>query len=211
MAASDLEFLKVTGEREDLNQYWYSAASIQAVVGAVAQLDCRTAFLSTPSIYFCLPKELRAKCMVFDFDKQWKDDPGFVFYDFNDPTEFPEELLHTFDAVVIDPPFITREVWEKYTATAKALLREDPTVPVDEAEGEEGKDGGEEEQLSARGNLVIATTIHENAEFMGELLGVQPTAWQPSIPNLVYQYDLYANFPSERFAEKNPEIPSWDD
>ena len=109
MAASETHFLKVTGEvrtcfccrrhdavcnlplndsqREDMNQYWYSSASIQAIVGKlcaghrttvalctlpngsadeVVELDCKVAFLSTPSIYFCLPEEARAKCMVFD-------------------------------------------------------------------------------------------------------------------------------------------------
>lgn len=31
--------------------------------------------------------------------------------------------------------------------------------------------------------------------------------FQPSIPNLVYQYNVFTNYPSERFAQKNPEIP----
>ena len=38
-----------------------------------------------------------------------------MLFDFNTPDGFPEELKGTFDCVVIDPPFITREVWEKYT------------------------------------------------------------------------------------------------
>jgi hypothetical protein len=45
---------------------------------------------------------------------------------------------------VIDPPFITREVWEKYSATAKFLL--------------------------AEGGRLICTTIQENAAMMNELL-----------------------------------------
>ncbi len=149
---------------------------------------------------------------------------------------FPAELLHTFDAVVVDPPFITREVWEKYTASCKALLKADPALrageeapaaatsaPTAEGEGkggdsDEGVEGGVEREeegalaaAAARGDVVIATTIHENAEFMLELLGVRPNKWQPSIPNLVYQYDLYTNYASARFAVSNPEIPSWDD
>jgi hypothetical protein len=32
-------------------------------------------------------------------------------------------------------------------------------------------------------------------------------AFLPSIPNLVYQYNLYTNYPSAQFAVKNPEIP----
>lgn len=57
------------------------------------------------------------------YDKKWNDDPGFVFYDFNEPENVPSDLLGSFDMVVIDPPFITREVWEKYTATAKVLMK----------------------------------------------------------------------------------------
>ena len=30
--------------------------------------------------------------------------------------------------VVIDPPFITREVWEKYAEAAKILLKQDPST-----------------------------------------------------------------------------------
>lgn len=45
-------------------------------------------------------------------------------YDFNHPEAIPEHLQHSFDCVVIDPPFITREVWEKYAQAAKLLLRD---------------------------------------------------------------------------------------
>lgn len=42
---------------------------------------------------------------------------------------------------------------------------------------------------------------------MEELLQVKPTAFKPSIPNLVYQYNLYTNYDCERFQTPNPEIP----
>ena len=32
------------------------------------------------------------------------------FYDFNEPSGVPAELEHSFDLIIIDPPFITREV-----------------------------------------------------------------------------------------------------
>ena len=132
--------------------------------------------------------------------------------------------------MVVDPPFITREVWEKYTISCKALLRVDPAlragedfhapVPVAAAatNSDEDSPAGTEPaavpsalaEAATRGDAVIATTIHENAAFMRELLGVLPNTWQPSIPNLVYQYDLYTNYASQRFTSANPEIPSWD-
>ena len=86
--------------------------------------------------------------------------------------------------VVIDPPFITREVWEKYAAAAKRLLRPD--------------------------GIVLGSTIDENAEWMGEVIGCQKKAFRPSIPNLVYQYSLYASYDSEGLNNPNPEIPPMD-
>ena len=44
------------------------------------------------------------------FDKKWETDPGFVFYDFNQPSDLPSDLEGTFELAVIDPPFITKEV-----------------------------------------------------------------------------------------------------
>ena len=87
--------------------------------------------------------------------------------------------------VVIDPPFITREVWEKYTLAAKRLLRPE-------------------------GGIILGSTIDENESFMQELLGCQRRAFRPSIPNLVYQYSLYANYDSEGLNNPNPEIPPMD-
>ncbi|GMF22151.1 unnamed protein product [Phytophthora lilii] len=47
----------------------------------------------------------------------------FVLFDFHNPKELPSNLVGTFDFVVVDPPFITREVWELYAQAVKLLLR----------------------------------------------------------------------------------------
>ena len=83
---------------------------------------------------------------VLKYDTAFNKDPGYVFYDFNAPENLPQELLGTFHMVVIDPPFITREVWEKYADAAKRLLKPE-------------------------GGIVLGSTIDENEGFMGELLG----------------------------------------
>ena len=104
-------------------------------------------------MYFALEENLRSQCYVMDYDKKWSSDRGFVFYDFNAPSSFdPPSLKNSFDMVVIDPPFITREVWEKYTESAVALLKEKPAA-------------------GAKSGLVLGTTVAENAPFMEELLG----------------------------------------
>ena len=45
-----------------------------------------------------------------------------MLYDFNNPEDIPANIHHTFDCVVIDPPFITEEVWTLYAAATKLLL-----------------------------------------------------------------------------------------
>lgn len=94
---------------------------------------------------------------MIQYDKKWINDPGFVFYDFNSPEEFDPDLRNTFDVVVIDPPFITHEVWQKYAITAKLLLKE--------GVNEDGIPNGK----------VIGTTVIENSSFLNEILNIQPT------------------------------------
>jgi hypothetical protein len=188
MSLSDgKKFLNDIKEDGDHNQYWYSSYTIKQMVDDITATGGRVGFLSTPSIYFSLEDELRKDCFVFDFDKQWESDRGFVFYDFNKPDELPAELLRSFDMLVIDPPFITHEVWRKYGDTAKLLLKAGPT----------------EDNASK----VICTTVIENADLLKELFGVTPTAFLPCFPTLVYQYNLFTNYPSDIFAKLNPEIP----
>jgi hypothetical protein len=154
----------------DLNQYWYSASTVGALLAAVreglagrekAQLD--VAFVSTPSLYFSLPTDVRARCRVLDLDEALgESEPGFVRYDFNRPTELPESLRNAFAMVVIDPPYITEDVWRQYVATAKWLL-----------DGDAGR--------------VLCTTVIENAPLLKSALGAQPNVYLPSIPQLPYQ------------------------
>ena len=75
------------------------------------------------------------------------------------PAGIPAELQHVFDLVVIDPPFITREVWEKYAISARLLAR-----PGD--------------------SKYLCSTIAENAEMMAEILGVVPQVRQGTMGNL---------------------------
>jgi len=142
------------------------------------------AFLSTPSIYFSLKeKPVKEAAKVFDFDTKFAKDPNFVFYDFNKWEELSSELHGTFDMVVIDPPFITREVWEKYAACAKALLK---------SEG-----------------IYLISTIDENEAMIKELTGSLRRTFRPSIPNLVYQYSFYSSYSHPALDEQNPEIPEF--
>jgi hypothetical protein len=90
----------------------------------------KIAFLSTPSLYFSCSPEFRTNCKVFDYDKKWENDKGFVHYDFNSPLDMPTDLKGAFDMVVIDAPFITSDVLGKYATTTKYLLGGSPSGEI---------------------------------------------------------------------------------
>jgi len=76
-----------------------------------------------------------------------------VFFDFNHPENLQEELKSTFDFILIDPPFITLEVWSKYAETAKFLVKND----------EKGEISGK----------ILACSIIENEKMLKELWGAR--------------------------------------
>lgn len=60
-------FLVRNKEKSDLNQYWYSKATINFMVSECEVYGKRIAFLSTPSVFFTLKdKEIRAQSKCFD-------------------------------------------------------------------------------------------------------------------------------------------------
>ena len=101
-----VDFAAATLENGDFNQYWYSAATVRAMVteaeSAVAAGEAESsdsdggsnsallAFVSTPSVFFSLSPEIRARSVLLEFDPQWQDDPGFVFYDYRKPLDLPQ-------------------------------------------------------------------------------------------------------------------------
>jgi len=182
------DFLRRTRENPALNQYWYSEGTARALLGGVREAlalsprgGARVAFLSTPSLYFALDPEERARGALFDFDASWESCAGFHFYDYNDPTNVNDGCRGAFDVIIMDPPFISPAVWEKYATTARLLARDD-------------------------GVRTIATTVDENAALMKRLFGGTPTVFRPSIPHLVYQYSVFTNFAACTLSAKNPEL-----
>ena len=203
MAGLITKFIEDNPEDGDHNQYWYSESTIAAIIrDQVDQHELAgspdggltIAFLSTPSLYYSLPEALRQNSYLFDFDAGpdglWLSDRGYVAYDFNHPsTGIPIHLLGKVDMVIIDPPFIVEEVWAQYVITSKLLLKagyDVDGVPLGKA---------------------VMTTVRENEGFLNNALGGSATAFRPSIPNLTYQYELFANYPSKTYKEVNPEIP----
>jgi hypothetical protein len=171
----------------DLNQYWYSPKTIDVLVSEIQMQGTKVAFLSCPSLYFALTDgDLRSRSKLFEFDRQWESDTGFVFYDFNHPDKIPVGLWDAFDLVVVDPPFITREVWAKYAETIRLI--------------------------AAKGCKFLFTSVIENQAMLEELVetSLLVPEFQPSIPKLVYQYHCFVSFPPARLNSPNEELPPED-
>ncbi|RLN87305.1 hypothetical protein BBJ28_00016667 [Nothophytophthora sp. Chile5] len=171
--------------KEELNQYWYSADTVATLaseaIAETPEVGGRIAFLSTPSVYFAVKSQQsdalhQRECVLFDSEGD-----QFVPFDFHKPDDIPPELLGAFDFVVVDPPFITREVWELYATAIKLLLR-------------------------STDSKILLTTIEENEAMMRELLGCRVQTFKPAIPHLVYQYALFANYESTPLGSANPEV-----
>jgi len=219
-------------EKGRFNQYWYSQNTVETYIDAIIEASLliletdkhtrapspsnrnsnnfphgiRIAFLSTPSIYFAIPSEDRGQCFLFDIDKKWENDRGYVYFDFNDESTI-SDYHNQFDMAVIDPPFITSCVWKKYAAITKLLLVSKPCCCFRSKNGEgEGYENNNALRSSGVSGLILATTVFENKELMDQLFGCRPMNFHPSIPNLVYQYETYCNFPSKRLTNHNPEI-----
>lgn len=163
-------------------------AAIEEQVAAAAAADdlgLAVAFLSTPSLFFAVSPAVRARSRLLDLDKQWESSgPNFVRYDFNRPEALPMDFHGKFQMVVMDPPFITREVWELYARAARLLVVR----------------GGRPRPS------ILATTVQENAGIMAELFGAREQRFKPMVPNLVYQFSLFTTFESPRLALPNPEV-----
>lgn len=63
-------FLSGHEEKLKLNQFWYSAPTIAAMVGEIEQHATRCAFLSTPSLFFSLnDTTLQSNSTLFDVSR----------------------------------------------------------------------------------------------------------------------------------------------
>lgn len=60
---------------------------------------------------------------LFEFDKRF-DAFGsyFIFYDYKDPENVPEECLQAYKVVIVDPPFLSEECLEKVAITVKKIV-----------------------------------------------------------------------------------------
>jgi hypothetical protein len=178
------KFLKITSEKDEFNQYWFSEKTIEFILSQCQRNGTKIAFVSTPSLFFSASGELQEKSMLFDYDeiftKKHKNVSKFDYRQFNEEDLKKQCLFKEFDFVVVDPPFITKEVWTEYAKFIRLIGKEDVKI--------------------------LGSSIEENKNMLNELLKLEIRNYQPSIPNLVYQYNFFSNYDDEELNKENSEI-----
>ncbi|KAJ8600104.1 hypothetical protein CTAYLR_003460 [Chrysophaeum taylorii] len=99
-------------ERENfgLSQFWYTDACASAIGAAVRDaVPGRVAVLSCPSVHRTVGG------VLFEYDPKLAE----VFFDYREVLD--SEFENLFDAVVLDPPYVSRDCLERYHAHAVFL------------------------------------------------------------------------------------------
>lgn len=121
-------------------------------------------------------------------------------YDFKDTETIPNHLHNKFDMVVVDPPFITHDVWSKYAEAVNLLL-------IPNASAGDNSEAAAASDSNANKRKILVTSIIENAPFFSEHFDATPVKFRPLIPQLVYQYEIFTNFePTVALHVENPEV-----
>lgn len=83
--------------------------------------------MSTPSVYLKLRELHREDLAVhlFEYDRRFSIyGEEFIFYDYNNPLDFPVNIApHSFDIVIADPPYLSEECLRKTSETIKYLTQ----------------------------------------------------------------------------------------
>lgn len=99
-------------------------------VFSVIPFSSRIACVSAPSVYQKLKQGVvegwdRVSAVVLEFDRRFAaygDD--FIFYDYNEPLSLEASVApQSFDLVLADPPYLSKECLEKVAKTIKYLSK----------------------------------------------------------------------------------------
>jgi hypothetical protein len=187
VASKNNTFLKLNHEKEKFNQYWFSEKSINFIVNQIEKYGGTIALISCPSIFFTLNNDVKEKSFLFDIDTSFcKKHKNAIEYDYRDYDKLIPEYENKFDFILIDPPFIDKEPWSKFAEFAIRISKKD----------DEGKPNVK----------FLCSSIAENKEMLKNLINVDIKLFQPSIPNLIYQYNFYSNYEDEELNKLNNEI-----
>uniref|UniRef100_X2BCL1 N(6)-adenine-specific DNA methyltransferase 2 n=1 Tax=Capitella teleta TaxID=283909 RepID=X2BCL1_CAPTE len=113
-----------------MKQLWYNDSTSKLLaeeVLAIAQPNGKVACIGCPSVYQAVWKMKPSSICVLLLDnvKQFEHyKENYVFYDYNQPLDLPQEMERAFDIVVVDPPFLTEECLCKTALTTRYIAKD---------------------------------------------------------------------------------------
>ncbi|MBN3322790.1 EFMT1 methyltransferase, partial [Atractosteus spatula] len=132
LASAPAGGLSVGAVQEDwrMSQFWYSeetavrlAEELLSAVGGRGRIAC----VSAPSVYQKLKQQKgeEVSVVLLEFDRRFSIyGQDFVFYDYSNPLDLPEDMgAQSFDIVIADPPYLSEECLSKVALTVKFLTR----------------------------------------------------------------------------------------
>lgn len=167
LASQEIDFsMDLFEEDWQMSQFWYDLATQQALAEEVSFADLgfcthplpepelkiiNVAIVSAPSVFVHLlrlqhqnivPPNIHPVLLEYDSRFAVLCNPGstarFFPYDFNHPLQLPANLQGTFDAVLVDPPFLSAECQAGAAVTVRWLLKhvsEEDTLPLKKGVG----------------------------------------------------------------------------
>ncbi|PRP74040.1 hypothetical protein PROFUN_11913, partial [Planoprotostelium fungivorum] len=133
--ANNTDITESFSEDWQLSQFWYTDDTSDRVAREALKManGGRIACLSTPSIFRALKRISPAldNCFLFEYDKRFSFyKEKFVFYDYIEPTNLPQELKGSFDFIIVDPPFLSEECQVKASETVQFLRRSQESLTL---------------------------------------------------------------------------------
>lgn len=118
-----------------LSQFWYADETAAVLGHALLEgADENTVIVvaSAPSVYAAIkkfpPEQVpTSHIYLLEYDKRFEVLAGkehYYFYDYNEPDQVPEKLMHRCDRILIDPPFLQERCQSLTAQCARNLLRE---------------------------------------------------------------------------------------
>ncbi|XWS56125.1 hypothetical protein CRYUN_Cryun09bG0059600 [Craigia yunnanensis] len=168
-----------------LSQFWYDPETARTVAQEVLSLSLcsesnyKVACIACPTLYAYLKTiDPNISVQLLEYDKRFGQyGSDFIFYDYNQPEDMPLELKHTYQIVVADPPYLSKECLGKVTQTISFLAR-------------------------PQQSYLLLLTGEVQRDRAAELLGLQPCNFRPRHSSkLGNEFRLFTNYdPGERLG-----------
>ncbi|CAK1547493.1 unnamed protein product [Leptosia nina] len=117
-------------ENWQLSQFWYNEATIQSLVKVIDKSvpdGGKVALISCPTLFVPAKRHVQSRISIslLEYDRRFEvHAPDYIFYDYNSPDKLLPGLEHSYDLVIADPPFLSKECLEKTSQTIKLLAKE---------------------------------------------------------------------------------------